>query len=158
MTETQHPMDMQAAWALIQAQHAARERLGAEALRANKAVLFDALAAVPITRVVVTFDGYGDSGQIESIDAHSGDETAELPTCDIEIISPSWDGSELKRQTLPVRSAVEALAYDFLEQTHGGWENNDGAFGEFTFDVAARSITLDYNERSTATEPYAHEF
>ena len=34
-----------------------------------------------------------------------------------------------------------------LEQTHGGWENNDGAYGEFTFDVAERTIKLDFNER-----------
>ena len=31
--------------------------------------------------------------------------------------------------------------------THDGWENSDGAYGDFTFDVAERTITLDYNER-----------
>ena len=52
----------------------------------------------------------------------------------------------------------DLVAYDFLSETHGGWENNDGAYGEFSFDVAARTITLDYNERYTATEFYSHEF
>ena len=33
-----------------------------------------------------------------------------------------------------------------------------GGLGEFSFDVAARTITLDYNERYTATEFYSHEF
>ena len=54
--------------------------------------------------------------------------------------------------------AVECLAYDVLERTHGGWENNDGAYGDITFDVAERTITLDYNERYTASENYTHSF
>ena len=29
-----------------------------------------------------------------------------------------------------VRDVLETLAYDFLEQTHDGWENGDGAHGE----------------------------
>ena len=59
---------------------------------------------------------------------------------------------------MSVDEAVEQLAYDFLSETHGGWENNGGAYGEFTFDVAEGTITLDYNERYTATEFYSHEF
>ena len=41
---------------------------------------------------------------------------------------------------------------------HEGGSTSDGAYGEFTFDVAARSIALDYNERYTATNGYQHEF
>ena len=59
---------------------------------------------------------------------------------------------------LSIRDAVEQIAYEFLEETHFGWENNDGAFGEFTFDVAARAITLDYNERITDTDYSQHVF
>ncbi len=40
-----------------------------ELLPTNKTALFDALATANITAVVVTFDGYGDSGQIENIEA-----------------------------------------------------------------------------------------
>jgi hypothetical protein len=36
--------------------------------------------------------------------------------------------------------------------THCGWENNDGAYGDFIFDVAKRTITLDFNERYTASD------
>ena len=57
-----------------------------------------------------------------------------------------------------VRDYIEQLACDFLEDTHSGWENNDGGFGTFTFDVAQRSITLDYDERYTETNNYVHEF
>jgi hypothetical protein len=30
---------------------------------------------------------------------------------------------------MPVRDAIEKLAYDFLEEVHDGWENEDGASG-----------------------------
>lgn len=158
MTKT-HPADDAAAlWAQIEAQHAARARLTEEVLPANKAALFDALAAAGITAVVVTFDGGGDSGQIESVDAYAGERSAELPGVAIEIATPTWDGAALHRQTLPVREAVEALAYAFLEETHGGWENNEGAYGEFTFGVAERTIELDYNERIETSEYHGHSW
>ena len=133
-------------------------RRAEELLPANKSVLFDALAAAGITSVTVNFDGYGDSGQIEDIEAKTGDEIVELPDERIEIADPIWGSAEIKRQTHTIREAIEHMAYAFLCQTHEGWENNDGAYGDFTFDVAERTIALDYNERYTSSENYTHEF
>jgi hypothetical protein len=142
-------------WADQDRQHAAL----AEAIRpANKAALFDALANVGITTVLVQFDGYGDSGQVESIDARIGENHADFPDTQIEIARCHWGNPEIERSVLSIRDAVEQIAYEFLEETHFGWENNDGAFGEFTFDVAARAITLDYNERITDTDYSQHVF
>ncbi|WBO59404.1 MULTISPECIES: DUF6878 family protein [unclassified Acidocella] len=140
-----------------QKERAYRERASA-VLADNKKTLFGILAEHSITAVIVNFDGYGDSGQIEDITAQSGDVAVELPDERIEIFRPGWDSPDIERQTHTVREAIEALSYDFLVQTHCGWENNDGAYGDFTFDVTAGSITLDYNERYTATENYSHEF
>ncbi len=53
---------------------------------ANKAVLFDVLAAAGIETVTVIFDGYGDSGQIERIDVEPGQGTVLLPSDRIEIV------------------------------------------------------------------------
>ena len=125
---------------------------------ANKAALFDALAAAGITSVLVHFDGSGDSGQIEDIDATADNQPAEIPSGNIEIAQVRWGDPNIERTTLSVRDAIESLAYDFLEQTHGGWENNEGAYGEFTFDVAERTITLDYNERVETSEYSQHMF
>ena len=50
------------------------------------------------------------------------------------------------------------LAYDFLEEVHDGWENEDGAYGEFVFDVGERTIRLEYNERVMTTSYSEHEF
>jgi hypothetical protein len=133
-------------------------RRAEQILAANKTVLFDALAVAGIETVTVTFDGYGDSGQIERIDLEAGEETTPLPSDRIEIVRTFYESPEIERQTQTVHEAIETLVYDFLRQTHCGWENNDGAYGEFTFDVAERTIKLDYNERYTSSENYSHEF
>jgi hypothetical protein len=142
-------------WADKERQHAAL----AEAIRpANNAALFDALAGAGITTVVVQFDGGGDSGQVESIEARIGENLADLPAAQVELAQSSWGSPEIERTAFPIRDAIEQIAYDFLEETHCGWENNDGAYGEFTIDVAERSITLDYNERISEAIYSQHVF
>jgi hypothetical protein len=81
-----------------------------------------------------------------------------MPAGEVDIAEAIWDQPEPSRSTVSIADAIERLAYDFLEQTHCGWENNDGAYGDFTFDVAERTITLDYNERYTASEYSQHVF
>ena len=125
---------------------------------ANKDALFPILAAAGITSVLVRFDGSGDSGQIEEIDAVAGDKPVSLPDSKITIQRAHWDASEAEITESSVKDAVETLAYDFLEETHAGWENNEGAYGDFTFNVAARTITLDYNERYEDVHYTQHSF
>jgi hypothetical protein len=131
----------------------------AEAIRpANKGALFEALASSGVTKVLVQFDGCGDSGQIESIEARIGENPVDLPDAQVEIAKVCWGKSEIERSAMSIRDAIEQLAYDFLEETHGGWENDEGAYGEFTFDVAKRAITLDYNERISDAVYSQHVF
>ena len=131
----------------------------ADAIRpTNKAALFAALAAADITSVTVEFDGCGDSGQIESIDAKAGGADAGLPDAMIMLATFGWGDTEPVERTMSVREAVEHMAYDCLARKHGGWEINAGAFGTFTFDVAARSITLAFNQRFEDFESSEHLF
>jgi len=154
-TPTPAPTPDFAAW---DAKQKAFDASARDLLVQNKTVLFDALENAGITAVIVHFDGYGDSGQIEDIEVRKGDESSELPAVTIDVMSPVWDSREIDRKTSPIADAIETMAYDFLSQTHDGWENNDGAYGDFTFDVATRTITLDYNERYTASDNYIHDF
>ena len=124
---------------------------------ANKERLFDGLSAAGITHVTVVFDGYGDSGQVESITAWAGETAVDFPATEIAYAALTWDEPEIEMRQLPLEEVVEQLAYDFLSDTHGGWENNDGAYGEFCFDAAARSIHLEFNERFTSSELFTHE-
>ncbi len=125
---------------------------------ANKEALFPALAAAGITSVLVHFDGSGDSGQIEEIDVVAGDKPVDFPSGSIAISRAYWGATEPEHIECNARDAVETLAYALLEETHGGWENNEGAYGEFTFNIAERTITLDYNERYEDSHYTQHNF
>jgi hypothetical protein len=137
---------------------ALRIQLEVEIFQTNKVTLFSALERAGVTKIVITFDGYGDSGQIEDVQAKAGDDDITMPNAMIEFATTVWGQPEPERSSVTVATAVESLTYDALERTHGGWENNDGAYGAIIFDVADYSITLDYNERYTASENYTHSF
>ncbi len=139
-------------------QAALRAEFEEELFSLNKAVLSDALTEAGITHIVVSFDGYGDSGQIEDVETRAGGDSIAMPTAMIEIARFVWGQAEPERATISIADAIESLAYDVLERTHCGWENNDGAFGDITFDTAARTISLDYNERYTSSENCTHTF
>ena len=152
MTETDD------AYARYEAQQRARDRLAVQAASTTKDAVFDALARTRVASVTVTFDGSCDDGQIESVVAHDAQANAiALPADLAAVTAPLWDGSGIETSTMPLAEAIEALAYAFLERAHSGWENDDGAYGEFTFDVASRTASLEYNERYTATETTTHE-
>ena len=155
-TPTPNPAFDTSSWL---AQQQARATLEESIRPENKAFLFEALAQVGITTVLVEFDGYADSGQIENITAHAGPNvTVKLPECSVDIAQVNHGNLEVGRQTMSVKEAIELLAYDFLEETYGSWEDNLGAYGEFLFDVAERTITLDYNERIETSEYTQHVF
>ena len=136
----------------------AYEARAAELYPANKASLLTALAAAGITQVAVTFDGYGDSGQIENVEVKAGEALVDLPDVSVEIARAEYFSEDVDRRTEPLREAIESVCYLILETRHGGWENNEGAYGEFLFDVAADSITLDFNYRIETTENHSYQF
>jgi hypothetical protein len=53
---------------------------------------------------------------------------------------------------------IEHLCYGLLEDHHGGWQDNDGAFSEFAFDVLARTLTLTFNARITDYDTSTQSF
>lgn len=135
------------------------ERLCESVRIENKAALFEALAHADIGTVIVEFDGYGDSGQIQDVTAYvARDVVLKLPARSIEIAHVQSGSLDIVREALSVRDAIEHLAYDVLEETHGCWQDNLGAYGDFVFDVAERSITLNYHERIETSEYTQHVF
>ncbi|MGD9471263.1 MAG: DUF6878 family protein [Novosphingobium sp.] len=125
------------------AEDAKRRAAFAEQLVTLKRNLFDLLEAQGVVLVTVDFDGCGDSGQIESISAF--DEHGEVAVPEDKLANAEDEGE-------PVKDIIETLAYDLLQSEHGGWENNEGAYGEFRFDVADRTITLGCHMRIETTD------
>jgi hypothetical protein len=142
-------------WEVMRAEH---ERRDAELRPANRTAVFDALAAAGVTIVVVAFDGYGNSGQIDIVEAKAGEDVVALPSGEVEIASAVWGETEPERMAITVHGGIGWLVFDLLEMTHDGWENSNGAYGDFTFDVAERTITLDYNKRCMPSEYSQHVF
>jgi hypothetical protein len=133
-------------------------RLCASTLSDNKTVLFDALATARIDTVEVTFNGYADEGQIDGAVADGEGGDTDLHSINVEIARVERGGQIVTRLTLSVKDAIEKLVYDLLEQTYSGWEDNQGAYGDFLFDVAERTITLNFNERIETSEYTQHVF
>lgn len=125
----------------------ARKELG----QINKAAIFAALAAADIDLVFVSFDGEGDSGQIQDITAGRKEQSLPLPDVNVKLLQAGWGKTEPEASEVNLREAIETLCYDFLADDHAGWENDDGGFGEFRIDVLARSVELQINLRYVHT-------
>jgi hypothetical protein len=94
----------------------------------NKRMLFEVLASAGIDTVVVEFDGCGDSGQIESVSGFTADnKKIALPSAPVEMREAVFDDLTISLANRTPHEIIEAMAYDFLEQTHSGWEDGDGA-------------------------------
>ena len=130
----------------------------ATANEGNKHALFDALDAANITAVHVEFDGEGDDGQIGSVIALRGEDQAILPGTTVTIREIEWRATEAVSAEMKVEDAIETVCYACLEERHAGWEIDAGAYGEFRFDVAKRTITLEFNARYTDIHTSNHTF
>lgn len=117
----------------------------------NKDILFDILENTDVKEFEVHFDGSGDSGQIEDI---SLDDKILKKKVEGAMVSSGSTWNPITKEStteyekdVDVRTLIEGICYDILEDSFGGWEINDGSYGEFLFDVKKRKATLKMNER-----------
>lgn len=131
-----------------------------------KAAILPILRDHGIATILITYDGYGDEGNIYEIEALSGptddgaagDESRRrvaLPTVDCDRVSVDHLGN-VTVDIKTLEDALEAFTELALEQLHEGYENNEGGFGTFTFDVATGQVTLHHEDRYIATEAFEH--
>lgn len=104
----------------------------------KRATLIAALKAAAVADVTISYDGYGDEGQIESITAHN----AEGLEIDLKAL-PSNPGEPCG----PLEDLVDDYAWHLIEAHHDGFENNQGTYGEVAIDVVNDAITIDHNDR-----------
>ena len=84
----------------------------------NKAIIFAALAAAGIHRVTVDYDGSGDSGQIDGIEAWDANrQRIPLPLLPRLRLATDDPDQTIERN---LESAVEDLAWNYLESLYGG--------------------------------------
>lgn len=91
--------------------------------------------------VQIDYDGCGDSGQIESV----------------TYVDAQGQPVNLAGQVTITEDQLMDLFYDLLEARHPGWENNDGAFGEFKWDLTADTLHHSHSDRFTDYDTTEHE-
>ena len=144
----------------IMAQIKADQLKKADRVKYHANLLFDTLAQTKVSSIEVSFEGCGDSGQIESVDyTDANGKGIDEAYLDKVIVKGSaktsyhqWDEKKKKLVKTEategnVREIIEEVCYDKLGASHGGWELNEGSYGTFSFDVSTRKVTLEYNER-----------
>ncbi len=112
-----------------------RERAGeAERLKVVRAALLAELRARGVEEVEAFYDGYGDSGNVNSVAGRP--ESAGIGDIETRLMDFVWD-----------------VAYGL----HPGFETNDGAEGSFTWNVAEDRIDVDHADFYTERNDYSHE-
>lgn len=136
----------------------------------NKNLLYVTLKANKIKTVLVEFDGSGDSGTIYSV--HLSNKSYADITCDDEdfnnilgevfVFSVGFkvptSGPEFGEADSTIEEVIKNICYNLIEIEHPGWEYNDGAYGEFVFDIENDKITYTHNTRITDIESHEHSY
>ena len=112
-----------------------RARKQRELLQFERADMLRKLRTVGIRAIKGTYDAYGDSGNVEDIT---------IQPAEIDISNR-------------MENRIKDLVWDMAYGLHPGFENNDGGFGELTWDVVADAITLDHGSRFTDVRDSYHE-
>jgi hypothetical protein len=99
------------------------------------------LKVAGVARVDIYYDGCGDSGQIE----------------DVRYFDAQRNWIKSPPPLTITEDTLRELFYDLLETRHAGWEINDGAFGEFEWDLIADTLKHSHSERYTQCETTEHE-
>lgn len=94
--------------------------------------ILPALEARGVSKVEITYEGSGDSGDMQDVTFFNADD---------EVAGGPAD--ELKEFVPPLIQLGELLLYDL----HPGYENNDGGFGTITIYVLYQKIEIDHNDR-----------
>jgi hypothetical protein len=99
------------------------------------------LQAAGIDSVQIFYDGCGDSGCIESITYADGQGSA----------------VDVAGKLAMTEEQLMDLFYDLTQARHPGWENNDGAYGEFDWNLKDDALKHTHNDRFTDYDTTEHE-
>jgi hypothetical protein len=108
--------------------------------------LCEALTNRKVSFVKINFDGSGDSGQVEYVNFYAADGD-EISVDDLEFKYIKHANGEKTEYMRSATDFLEDVVYDILYDHYGGWEINDGSFGDVTFDATTGNMKIDFNER-----------
>ena len=117
--------------------------------KATKKAVFARLAELNINTVITHFDGEDDSGGIENMVCYAEifDEENASILGDLTVIPFNKHRVVVGGVDCSLKEQLEELAYMTISQDHGGWENNDGAYGDIYFLVPKDKVWMEINVR-----------
>lgn len=134
-----------------------------QAHQRNRDALMQALAALGIQKALVTYSGSGDSGDTTEVETVPPEAKAKLQEARLTyaVAIPTYRLNQpitwaIEERDLSLREALEDFTLQWLEQHHGGWENNDGGAGTLTVDVPGNSFVLEHD--AYYTESFRYEY
>lgn len=92
-----------------------------------------------IVKIEVSYEGYGDSGDIENIDFYDASGKA---LDDFTVPNPYFGRDELENEQVDFTELLQELVWTWLEHAHGGWEINEGSTGHYTLTLDENVLTV----------------
>jgi hypothetical protein len=122
--------------------------LGEEQRRREEAVVklkaaCTPLAALGVARIIWSYDGYGDQGQLEDCELQGTNDTAPNTWKALDEVCKTLDAITQEQLN---KEKLEELVYELLPE---GFEINDGSYGQVVLETDTREIRIEHNERFT---------
>ena len=124
----------------------AEEKRRREHLPSVKTTLCAALKAKGIAKVSIEYDGEGDSGQVNDIQAF---DQKQQPVSLDDPFTLALHNPEEPTTYASLYEALDDFAWTALGLYHDGFVNNDGGFGAIAIDAEKATVTIDHNDRIT---------
>jgi hypothetical protein len=142
------------------------KREAARMLGKNKVLMFAAMRKAGAVYAIAQFNGWGDSGQIDGVTCFdkAGDpvDVSRILVDGARVVKyTGWDGQEyveFEDETPMLDRLIDEFCYQHLEREHGGWEINEGSFGDFRLDSDSENVSLEFNNRFETYDTSHEEF
>ena len=126
----------------------------------EKTTLLTQLNLLGAKRVVVTFQGGGDDGQIDEVYMINNNETfIDIPNDMIAWTTLTYGDQQSEPKQTKLIDALEDLCSRALDNTGLDWYNNDGGQGNLVIDFTDNppSIKLNVGINHTTTDDYQYD-
>ena len=115
----------------------------------NKDALIPVLRSNGIKYVVIEYNGYGDSGQVEDVavyGAHCEVQPENSYETEGRIDMPDVIAELPEEKGKKLQTVLEDFGWDTVTAHHGGFENNEGGQGQVLIDVEAGKVRIEHGD------------
>lgn len=135
----------------------------------HRALFLSTLRTLGVGKLVVSFSGGGDSGDVDDIKAYNAEQTREIPLAEtipwrveedrFNQETNEWEEIS-KEETLSLEKIAKELTLRALQDQGLDWYNNDGGQGslEINFSTTPPTIQLEVGINYMSTEEHSFDY